>query len=105
MVAAGPLTRLADVPAVGALRLIGVGLLVLAADLVLLSRSRRSTLVRFTPFSAAGDVVWTVASFVVAAAVEMNPGARVGVVLQGVAVGGVAVAKLLTRRRALGAGR
>jgi hypothetical protein len=105
VLAAGPLARLADVAAVGVVRLIGLGLLVLAVDLVLLARSRPSTLVRFTPLSAMGDVAWMVTSFVVAAAVEMNSGARVVVLAQGIAVGGVALAKLVARHRIVRAGR
>jgi hypothetical protein len=105
VLAAGPLTRLADVAAVGAVRVIGLGLLVLAVDLVLLARSRPATLVRYTPWSAMGDVAWMLASFVVAAAVEMNSGARVVVLAQGIAVGGMAVAKLVARQRVVRAAR
>lgn len=83
--------------------LVGVGtfLLVLAAGLAWLRRAPHDTLLRLTPASAGGDLVWAAASVVVAVTVSMNLGGRAAVVVQAAAVAGVGLAKLRARRLAL----
>lgn len=98
--AAGPVNRAADVQAVGATRIVGIVLLVLAVDLALLARARRPVLLRFSAWSAGLDAGWVVASLVVAATVDMAGTARAVVVLQAVVVAAVAATKVVTRRRA-----
>lgn len=99
---AGPVAELLDVDNTTPIVVAGVFLVVLAADLALLARSSTSILLRLTPWSAAGDLAWAVGSAALALLAPLSGVGRFVVLAQGLAVAGMAIAKLSARRRALG---
>ncbi|MGY6502558.1 MAG: hypothetical protein ACXIVQ_16865 [Acidimicrobiales bacterium] len=97
--AAGPIAEGAGLDSSTSLRWIGVGLLILGVDLAILSRAPERWVRRLAPVTAVGDVVWVVASIVVATTVDLATWAAVTVIAQAAAVGAIAAAKWVTLRR------
>ena len=96
-----PIADLVGRDSTTALAAIGTFLAVLAIGLSSLARAHRRTMLRLTPWSAEGDLLWAAASLAVAAVASLNGTGRVLVLIQAVAVAGMGVAKLAGRRRAL----
>lgn len=98
---ARPVADLLDVDDATPIVVAGAFLVVLAVDLALLARSSTATLLRLTPWSAAGDVAWAVGSVALALLAPLSGIGRALLVGQGLAVAGMAAAKLAARRSAL----
>ena len=86
------------------MRVVGAFFVLLAVALAGVSRMRDGLLVRVVPVNAAGDVLWAIASLVVALVVDLTGGARALLVVQAVFVFAVGEAKLVLARRARAAG-
>lgn len=97
---ARPVADLLDIESSAPIVAAGAFLAVLAVGLVWLARASTPLLLRLTPWSAAGDVAWAVASVALAAAAPLSGVGRVLVAAQGLAVAGMAVAKTSARRHA-----
>jgi hypothetical protein len=100
LVAAGPLTDLAGLTTTGSARAVGAFLVLLALDLAWLGAASDQARLRWVPLSAAGDLLWTGASFAVAAFADLSGPGRALIVLQGLLVLGIGEAKLTLHRRA-----
>lgn len=99
---AGPVADLLGVDGTTPIVVAGVFLVALAVDLALLARSSTATLLRLTPWSAAGDMAWALGSVALALLAPLSGIGRAVVLAQGLAVAGMAFAKLAARRRAVG---
>ena len=100
LAAAGPLTDLTGLTTAGPARVVGAFLLLLALDLAWLGAASDQARQRWVPISAAGDILWSVASFAVAAGADLTGPGRALIVMQGLLVLGVGEAKLVLHRRA-----
>jgi hypothetical protein len=88
----------------GPVRGVGAFFVVLAVALAGLTRTSDGVLMRSVPVTAVGDLVWAVASVVVALAADLTGAARALILLQAVFVFAVGEAKLVLARRARAAG-
>ncbi|QGG96424.1 hypothetical protein [Actinomarinicola tropica] len=98
---AGPVADVLGIENATPVTAAGAFLVVLAAELALLARAPARLLLRLTPWSAAGDAAWALGSAAVAAIAPLSGIGRLVVLAQGLAVAGMAVAKLRARRQAL----
>jgi hypothetical protein len=87
-----------DVPT-AAVRVVGVALLVLAADLVLVSRASRSWRRRGALAAGVGNAAWEVATVVLVAAGAFSVGGAVAALAFAAVVGGLGVLQLRAARR------
>ena len=96
-VATGPAAELLGTGATGAVRAVGVALVVYGAVLLAAAGTRR---VRTSLRTAGvGNLAWEVASLAVAALAELSTAGRVLVAAQGLAVGALGVVQLRAARR------
>ena len=104
LVAAVDVAEWAGLTTAAPVRGVGAFFVLLGAALAGLSRASDGVLVRVVPVNAVGDLVWAVASVVVALAADLTGPARALILLQAVLVFAVGEAKLVLARRARAAG-
>jgi hypothetical protein len=78
----------------------GAFLLLLGANLLFLARAAARHVLALTPWSADGDFLWAIASIAVALGVSLTGPGRALILVQGVVVAAVGVAKLRAVRAA-----
>ena len=83
----------------GPVRVVGAFFALLAVSLAGISRMGDGLLLRVAPVNAVGDLLWAVASVVVAVAADLTGGARALIIVQAVFVFGVGEAKIVLARR------
>ena len=98
LAAAGPISDAAGLDSSTALRWVGLGVLILGVDLAILSRAPERWVRRLAPITAVADVVWVLASVVVATTVDLETWAVVAVLAQAAVVGTIAAAKWVALR-------
>lgn len=83
----------------GLVQLVGIGLIVFAVDVAIVSRLGRAGLRRWTPLVSAADAAWVAATVVLLAAGAFEAAGVVVAALVGLAVADLGVAQMWLRRR------
>ncbi|MDY7099990.1 MAG: hypothetical protein S0880_02270 [Actinomycetota bacterium] len=87
------------IDAVGVVRLVGLGLVLFAIDVAVVSRLGRDRLHRWTPAVSAADAAWVLATVAVLVAGVLEPAGVVLAVVVGLAVADFGLVQMWLRRR------
>ena len=102
-VLAGPwVSEVSGIDHVALTRLTGIGLIIFAIDVALVSRADQLRLLRDSLVVSLADFIWVVATVVVLATVELSTAGVVAALLLGLAVGDFGIAQLRFRSRLVG---